>query len=454
MSKKIGRTIHPSVLTEMDSAVKSHLKRGNLNLLVNKLIKSILSKKAAVSHELKSSNIKAVGYDKKEQELEVHFHSGGEYKYKDVPKSLFDRIRRVKSPGKFLNKHIKKDNKYVYEKLKKEAMTLSATKALLRKFRAGGGKVIREPGGGAYEYYNKVITLPTRREKDNPLTTLWHEYGHAIDPDIIQPPTPKTRSNAEVLADLVHNLPLENRANTNALNEMKRLGVPLNLQKKYIDAVTPGFNTYKSESYISGPGRKHLDSIGVPFSENFIEGSHLYSQAIERESKNMLPVGNAIANMRLPELREGLELKDPFKELHRSATKNLRKTNPAYDKAFRQFHSQFKHELSLPVAGVKQGELEKAAGATPERIRELIVRAAQGCKESKDALSAMSKSRAGKPRSARVKPNTPILPSVIEKMPDAQGMFPFAGSHEFEILRKTLDPSHVIDKSKYLGKQI
>jgi len=252
-----------------------------------------------------------------------------------------------------------------WNKLSKEAMTLSATKALLRKFRLAGGKVIREPGGGTYEYNNKIITLPTRKEKENPLTTLWHEYGHAIDPDVIRPPIPKTRSNAEVLANIVGDLPFENRANTNALNEMKRLGVPLNLQKKYIDAVTPGFNTYKSESYISGPSRKHLDGIGVPFAENFIEGSPLYEQAIEREGKRMLPVGNAIANMRLPELREGLTLKDPFKELHRPAMKHLRKTNPAYDKAFRQYHGEFKEPLSLPVAG--PSPLAKQAVAAGQR---------------------------------------------------------------------------------------
>jgi cytidylate kinase len=76
-----------------------------------------LSKSAAADHPLVSSNIKAVGYDKKEKELEVAFHSGGEYKYRDVPRGLYARLLKVKSPGKFFHKHIKKNNKFEYEKM-------------------------------------------------------------------------------------------------------------------------------------------------------------------------------------------------------------------------------------------------------------------------------------------------------------------------------------------------
>jgi NTP pyrophosphatase (non-canonical NTP hydrolase) len=72
-------------------------------------------KKAEATHPLKSSNIRAVGYSKKDKALDVAFHSGSEYRYSDVPKSLFDRIKRVKSPGKFFNKHIKRKD-YSYEK--------------------------------------------------------------------------------------------------------------------------------------------------------------------------------------------------------------------------------------------------------------------------------------------------------------------------------------------------
>lgn len=77
--------------------------------------------KVASEHRLKSSNIHSVDYDRENETLKVKFHSGGTYTYKDVPKSLFDRIKRVKSPGKFFHKHIKKDNTYAYEKLEKES---------------------------------------------------------------------------------------------------------------------------------------------------------------------------------------------------------------------------------------------------------------------------------------------------------------------------------------------
>jgi hypothetical protein len=75
------------------------------------------NKTAAADHPLKSSNIKAVGHDKKEKVLEVAFHSGSEYMYKDVPRSLYDRLLKAKSPGKFFNKHIKKNKPFEYEKV-------------------------------------------------------------------------------------------------------------------------------------------------------------------------------------------------------------------------------------------------------------------------------------------------------------------------------------------------
>jgi len=79
-----------------------------------------LAKSGEATHELKSSNIRAVGYDKKDKALEVAFHSGGEYRYKDVPHSLYNRLLKVKSPGKFFHKHIKKDKPFEYTRVNKE----------------------------------------------------------------------------------------------------------------------------------------------------------------------------------------------------------------------------------------------------------------------------------------------------------------------------------------------
>ena len=76
-----------------------------------------LAKQSSADHPVTSSNIKAVGHDKKERVLDVAFHSGSEYTYKNVPRSLYDRLLKAKSPGKFFNKHIKKDKPFEYEKV-------------------------------------------------------------------------------------------------------------------------------------------------------------------------------------------------------------------------------------------------------------------------------------------------------------------------------------------------
>lgn len=105
----------PNKIKKVLSAPATSEVKGSLLSRIKSLLGRV--KKAEATHELKSSNIKAVGYDKKDKALEVHFHSGGEYKYSDVPASLFHRLLKVKSPGKFFHKHIKKDNSYSYEKL-------------------------------------------------------------------------------------------------------------------------------------------------------------------------------------------------------------------------------------------------------------------------------------------------------------------------------------------------
>lgn len=76
-----------------------------------------LQKLSEADHPVTSSNIKAVGHDKKEKVLDVAFHSGSEYLYKDVPRSLYARLLKAKSPGKFFNKHIKQDKPFEYEKV-------------------------------------------------------------------------------------------------------------------------------------------------------------------------------------------------------------------------------------------------------------------------------------------------------------------------------------------------
>lgn len=56
---------------------------------------------------VKSSNIRAVGYDKLAKVLEVEFNYGGIYYYKNVPQVTADTLIKAPSVGKFFNINIK-----------------------------------------------------------------------------------------------------------------------------------------------------------------------------------------------------------------------------------------------------------------------------------------------------------------------------------------------------------
>ena len=79
-------------------------------------------------------------------------------------------------------------------------------------------------------------------------------------------------------------------------------------------------------------------------------------------------------------------------------------------------------------------------------LRKLIIAASNGCSKSKQALSVMgSKGKASK----LIASNLPARKAVGETV---QGVFPFDGSHQMEIVKKNIDPSYTVDKSKYLGR--
>ena len=63
--------------------------------------------------EVKSSNIKKVGWD--EDGLIVEYMSGSKYRYKKVPRDMYDQFLESDSKGRFMNSNIK--NKYEYERL-------------------------------------------------------------------------------------------------------------------------------------------------------------------------------------------------------------------------------------------------------------------------------------------------------------------------------------------------
>lgn len=63
--------------------------------------------------EVVSSNIKRIGYT--DNNLIVEYLSGTKYKYKNVPKEVYDQLLESDSKGRFMNSNIK--SKYEYERL-------------------------------------------------------------------------------------------------------------------------------------------------------------------------------------------------------------------------------------------------------------------------------------------------------------------------------------------------
>ena len=63
--------------------------------------------------KVKSSNIDSVGYEN--ENLYIQYQSGVIYKYKNVPKVIYESLIDSDSKGRFMNSEIK--NKYLFERL-------------------------------------------------------------------------------------------------------------------------------------------------------------------------------------------------------------------------------------------------------------------------------------------------------------------------------------------------
>lgn len=62
---------------------------------------------------VKSSTIKAVGYDPDEMTLEIEFHNGSVYQYFDVPTDVHIEFLKATSLGQFFGKQIKGRFRYL-----------------------------------------------------------------------------------------------------------------------------------------------------------------------------------------------------------------------------------------------------------------------------------------------------------------------------------------------------
>ena len=56
---------------------------------------------------VKSSNLRAVGYDPELEILEVEFLETGVYQYSGVPSHVYERLLMVMSKGRYFNDHIR-----------------------------------------------------------------------------------------------------------------------------------------------------------------------------------------------------------------------------------------------------------------------------------------------------------------------------------------------------------
>lgn len=67
---------------------------------------------------VKSSNVKAAGYDAEAQALHIQFGNGATYRYSGVPKDVYDDLCQCESIGRFVANNLK--GKFEHERLPDE----------------------------------------------------------------------------------------------------------------------------------------------------------------------------------------------------------------------------------------------------------------------------------------------------------------------------------------------
>lgn len=65
-----------------------------------------------IRKEVRSTNIRSVGYDPESNTLEIEFHSGSVYQYYNVPQTIYDELMRASSHGSYFHKHIRTKYKW------------------------------------------------------------------------------------------------------------------------------------------------------------------------------------------------------------------------------------------------------------------------------------------------------------------------------------------------------
>jgi hypothetical protein len=66
-----------------------------------------------------STNLASVGYDAAARVLEIEFHSGGVYRYREVPRAVFDALLAAESKGRYFLEHIR--GKFAFDRVTEAA---------------------------------------------------------------------------------------------------------------------------------------------------------------------------------------------------------------------------------------------------------------------------------------------------------------------------------------------
>lgn len=62
-----------------------------------------------------SSSVRSIGYHEDARALEVEFHSGGVYRYREVPREVFEQFHAADSRGRFLHDRVR--DQYEYQRI-------------------------------------------------------------------------------------------------------------------------------------------------------------------------------------------------------------------------------------------------------------------------------------------------------------------------------------------------
>jgi hypothetical protein len=68
--------------------------------------------------KVSSSNLASIGYDEKNNILEVEFNHGGIYQYSNVSYYVYEELMKASSHGTYFSANIRNNKKFTTEKIK------------------------------------------------------------------------------------------------------------------------------------------------------------------------------------------------------------------------------------------------------------------------------------------------------------------------------------------------